>query len=36
LKSARIDKKDRPKIDPFSIQDAETLIAALHRDCGEA
>jgi integrase len=36
LKSARMGKKDRPKIDPFSIQDAETLIAALHRDWGEA
>jgi integrase len=36
LKSARINKKDRPKIDPFSIQDAETLIAAIHRDWGEA
>jgi integrase len=36
LKSARMDKKDRPKIDPFSIQDAETLIAALHHDWGEA
>jgi hypothetical protein len=32
LKSARINKKDRPKIDPFSIQHAETLIAALHRN----
>jgi integrase len=36
LQSARMDKKDRPKIDPFSIQDAETLIAAIHRDWGEA
>lgn len=36
LKSARIRKKDRPAVDPFSIQDAETLIAALHRDWGEA
>ncbi len=36
LRSARIDKKDRPRIDPFSIQDAETLIAAIHRDWGEA
>jgi integrase len=36
LKSARIGKKDRPVVDPFSIQDAETLIAALHRDWGEA
>lgn len=36
LKSARIGKKDRPAIDPFSIQDAETLIASIHRDWGEA
>jgi integrase len=36
LRSARIGKKDRPPIDPFSIQDAETLIAAIHRDWGEA
>ena len=36
LRSARICKKDRPRIDPFSIQDAETLIAAVHRDWGEA
>jgi integrase len=36
LKSARVGKKDRPTIDPFSIQDAETLIAAIHRDWGEA
>lgn len=36
LKCARIGKNDRPAIDPFSIQDAEVLIAAIHRDCGEA
>ena len=36
LKSARIRKKDRTRIDPFTIQDAETLIAAIHRDWGEA
>jgi integrase len=36
LKCARIGKKDRPAIDPFSIQDAEVVIAALHRDWGEA
>ena len=35
LKCARIGKKDRPPIDPFSIQDAEVLLAALHRDWGE-
>jgi integrase len=34
--SARISKKDRIKIDPFTIQDAETLIAAIRRDWGEA
>jgi integrase len=28
-------KKDRPAVDPFSIQDAEVLIAAIHRDWGE-
>ncbi len=36
LRSARILKTDRPKIDPFSMHDAETLIAAIHRDWGEA
>jgi integrase len=36
LKGARIGKKDRPVIDPFSIQEAQRLIAALHRDWGEA
>ncbi len=36
LKSARIGKKDRPVIHPFSIREAERLIAALHRDWGEA
>jgi integrase len=36
LKSARILKRDRTTIDPFTIQDAETLIAAIHRDWGEA
>jgi len=36
LKSARIRKKDRPVIDPFTIQEAETLIAGIHRDWGEA
>jgi integrase len=36
LKCSRIGKKDRPAIDPFSIQDAEVLIAALHRDWGQA
>jgi integrase len=36
LRSARLKKGDRPKIDPFCMQDAETLIAAIHRDWGEA
>ncbi len=36
LRSARLKKRDQPKIDPFCVQDAETLIAAIHRDWGEA
>jgi integrase len=36
LRCFRISKKDRPVIDPFTILEAETLIAALHRDWGEA
>jgi integrase len=36
LRTVRLKKQDRPKIDPFNIQDAETLIAAIHRDWGEA
>lgn len=36
LRSARIQKKDRTRIDPFKIQEAETLIAAIHGDWGEA
>jgi integrase len=36
LRSARLKKKDRPRIDPFCMQDAETLIAAIRRDWGEA
>jgi len=36
LRCARIRKADRPKIDPFCMQDAELLIATLHRDWGEA
>jgi integrase len=36
LHSARLRKADRPRIDPFCMQDAETLIAAIHRDWGEA
>lgn len=36
LRGVRLRRSDRPKIDPFSMQDAETLIAALHRDWGAA
>jgi integrase len=36
LKSARMRRRDRPRIDPFRIQDAEGLIAAIHQDWGEA
>jgi hypothetical protein len=36
LRGARLRKADRPKVDPFCMHDAETLIAAIHRDWGEA
>lgn len=36
LRCARLRKADRPKVDPFSMHDAEILIAAIHRDWGEA
>lgn len=36
LKGARIQGKDRSLIDPFSLDDAETLIAALRHDWGDA
>jgi integrase len=36
LRSARLRKNDRPRVDPFPVQDAEALIAAIHRDWGEA
>ena len=36
LRDARLRKSDRPRIDPFCMHDAETLIAAIHRDWGEA
>lgn len=36
LRCARLRKADWPKVDPFSMHDAETLIAAIHRDWGEA
>jgi hypothetical protein len=32
---ARLRKSDRPKVDPFAMHDAETLIAAIHHDWGE-
>ena len=35
MRGARMGKKDRPRVDPFSIQDAATFIAALHREWGE-
>ena len=36
LQCAQLRKTDRPRIDPFCMQDAETLIATIHRDWGEA
>ena len=36
LKTLRMRKKDRPPVDPFSIEDAEALIAAIHQDWGQA
>ena len=36
LKYRRITKKDKAPIDPFAIQEAENLIAAIHADWGEA
>jgi len=36
LRSARLSAREQPKPDPFRIQEAETLIAAIHRDWGEA
>lgn len=35
LSTFRITKKDRGRVDPFAIQDAETIIAAAHRMHGE-
>jgi integrase len=35
LRGARMRRWDRPRIDPFRIQDAEALIAAIHQDWGE-
>jgi integrase len=36
LRCCRMTRKDRPQPDPFRIQDAETLIAQIHSDWGEA
>jgi integrase len=36
LRCARLRKADRPKVDPFSMHDAEILIEAIHCDWGEA
>jgi integrase len=36
LNCLRMTKKDRPPVAPFTIQEAETLIARLHADWGEA
>jgi integrase len=36
LKCLRITKKDRPSVDPFTIEEAESLISRLHADWGEA
>jgi integrase len=36
LKCLRMTKKDRPAVAPFTIQEAESLIARLHADWGEA
>jgi integrase len=36
LKTLRMHRKDRPPVDPFSIEEAEALIAAIHQDWGEA
>jgi integrase len=35
LKGARMRRRDFPRIDPFRVQDAEALIAAIHEDWGE-
>jgi len=35
LSTFRITSKDRPKVDPFTIEDAETIIATSHRMHGE-
>jgi integrase len=35
LKTLRMRKKDRPPVDPLSIEEAEMLVAAIHHDWGE-
>jgi integrase len=35
LKTLRMHRKDRPPVDPFSIEEAELLITAIHQDWGE-
>ena len=34
MRGARLRKADRPKVDPFCMHDAETFIAAIHREWG--
>ena len=36
IKGARIQGKDRPIVDPFALDEAETLIAAIRKDWGHA
>ncbi len=36
LKGARIQGKDRPIVDPFALDEAETLVAAIRKDWGDA
>lgn len=36
LKTFRTTKKDRPPVDPFTIQEAETIIARSHAEFGQA
>jgi integrase len=36
LRCSRLTRRDRPRADPFRIQDAERLIAAIHAEWGEA
>jgi integrase len=36
IKTRRVTSKDRPPVDPFSAAESESVIAAIHRDWGEA